>query len=46
MILLASVPAWLMGRWLARAPESSDWDAPEDDEPVRADEVSFVGGVR
>jgi len=46
MIALASVPAWLMGRWLARAPEASDRDAPEDDEPVRTDEVSFVGGVR
>ena len=46
MIILASVPAWLMGRWLARSPETAPSTDRVDDEMVRTDEVAYVGGVR
>ena len=46
MIILASVPAWLMGRWLARSPETATGIDRVDDEMVRTDEVAYVGGVR
>ena len=51
MILLASVPAWLMGRWLARTPEVGTPDSMRNprarhDEGVRADEIAYVGGAR
>jgi iron(III) transport system permease protein len=46
MIVLASVPAWLMGRWLARSPETAMSTDRVDDEMVRTDEVAYVGGVR
>ena len=43
---LASVPAWLMGRWMARSPETAASTDRADDEMVRTDEVAYVGGVR
>ena len=46
MIVLASVPAWLMGRWLARSPETATSTNRADDEMARTDEVAYVGGVR
>ena len=46
MIVLASVPAWLMGRWMARSPETAASTDRADDEMVRTDEVAYVGGVR
>ena len=46
MIVLASVPAWLMGRWLARSPETATSTDRADDEMVRTAEVAHVGGVR
>ena len=46
MILLASVPAWLMGRWLSRTPPSGTGDPARDHESVRAEETAYVGGVR
>lgn len=46
MILLASVPAWLMGRWLARAPEDHAEGATSNDEPVSGDVAALIGGVR
>ena len=45
-LILASVPAWLMGRWLARSPETAPSTDRVDDEMVRTDEVAYVGGVR
>lgn len=46
MILLASVPAWLMGRWLAGTPGESATQVPGHDEAVRTGEVAYVGGVK
>lgn len=49
MILLASVPAWLMARWLARSPEKNtetDHDGVVRDDDLRVEEASYVGGVR
>ena len=49
MILLASIPAWLMARWLARSPEKNtraDHDGGVRDDDLRVEEVSYVGGVR
>ena len=46
MILLASVPAWLMGRWLARTPEDGGASGAVDDDTVRTDDITYVGGVR
>ena len=46
MILLASVPAWLMGRWLAGTPGADRADGTEHDEPVHAQQVTYVGGAR
>ena len=46
MILLASVPAWLMGRWLAGTPGADRRDGTEHDEPVHAQQVTYVGGAR
>ena len=46
MIVLASLPAWLMGRWMARSPETAASTDRADDEMVRTDEVAYVGGVR
>ena len=46
MILLASVPAWLMGRWLAGAPERSSQDTTDDDGRVRSSEIVYVGSDR
>ena len=46
MIMLASLPAWLMGRWLARTPADVAHRGPRHDETVRADEIAYVGGTR
>jgi iron(III) transport system permease protein len=46
MILLASIPAWLMGRWLARAPEGRSSEATEHDSPVHEDHTSYIGSAR
>lgn len=46
MILLASIPAWLMGRWLAGTPTSDESGEPGDDESMHAHEVTYVGGSR
>jgi iron(III) transport system permease protein len=46
MILLASVPAWLMGRWLARTPEDEAASGAVDDDTVRTDDITYVGGIR
>ena len=46
MIALASVPAWLMGRWLASAPGESATQLPGHDEAVRTGEVAYIGGAK
>jgi hypothetical protein len=46
MILLASVPAWLMGRWLAGTPGTDGQTGTEHDEPVHVQQVTYVGGAR
>jgi iron(III) transport system permease protein len=51
MIVLASVPAWLMGRWLARTPEVGTPDSTREprgrhDDAVHTDEIAYVGGAR
>lgn len=46
MILLASVPAWLMGRWLSRTPDAGIAGNTHHDEVVRAQEAAYVGGAR
>jgi len=46
MIALASVPAWLMGRWLAGTPEAPAQGPTRNDEPVQVDQVTYVGGAR
>lgn len=46
MILLASVPAWLMGRWLAGTPGDDTPTGTEHDEPVHAQQVAYVGEAR
>lgn len=46
MIVLASLPAWLMGRWLSRTPAEATPSGPRDDEVVRAEEIAYVGGAR
>lgn len=51
LILLAALPAWLMGRWLARDP-AAEFGSGEtssssmDEDRPRVDEVMYVGGVR
>jgi iron(III) transport system permease protein len=49
MIVLASVPAWLMARWLARSPEHDAVAHSPDlmrDDALGVDEVAYAGGVR
>lgn len=48
LILLAALPAWLMGRWLAREPQPPGEMSAEHHEQdvVRSDQVTYVGGVR
>lgn len=48
LILLAAIPAWLMGRWLAREPRlPGDGHARVAEEDVlRSDHVTYVGGAR
>jgi iron(III) transport system permease protein len=48
LILLAAVPAWLMGRWLAREPRlpGDDHARVAEEDVLRSDQVTYVGGVR
>lgn len=51
LILLAALPAWLMGRWLAREPvhlsqPGAGTKPSVDDDLLRSDEVTYLGGAR
>ena len=48
LIALAAVPAWLMGRWLAREPRVPGQDPKEaaEQDVLRTDQVAYVGGNR